>query len=107
MGPFELLSDGTDLPVLAFKLTDPDASGYTVFDVSERLRQRGWLVPAYTFPAEPAGHRRAADRRPERLQPGPGRAAGRGSADAGAVLEAAPQRPVPLLPDGHRAAFAH
>ncbi len=22
-----------------------------VFDVSERLRQRGWLVPAYTFPA--------------------------------------------------------
>ena len=23
---------------------------YTVFDVSERLRDRGWLVPAYTFP---------------------------------------------------------
>jgi glutamate decarboxylase len=21
-----------------------------VFDLSERLRQRGWLVPAYTFP---------------------------------------------------------
>src|SRR6202050_5245009 len=51
MGPFELLSGGTDLPVLAFRLTDPDKSGYTVFDVSERLRQRGWLVPAYTFPA--------------------------------------------------------
>jgi glutamate decarboxylase len=50
MGPFELLTDGTDLPVFAFKLADPGATGYTVFDVSERLRERGWLVPAYTFP---------------------------------------------------------
>ena len=25
-------------------------TNYTVFDVSERLRERGWLVPAYTFP---------------------------------------------------------
>ena len=50
MGPFELLTDGSDLPVFAFKLRDPVAAGYTVFDLSERLRQRGWLVPAYTFP---------------------------------------------------------
>jgi glutamate decarboxylase len=49
MGPFELLSDGSDLPVLAFRLRSPGT--YTVFDLSERLRQRGWLVPAYTFPA--------------------------------------------------------
>ena len=25
-------------------------TNYTVFDVSDRLRERGWLVPAYTFP---------------------------------------------------------
>ena len=50
IGPFELLTDGSELPVFAFKLRDPAASGYTVFDLSERLRQRGWLVPAYTFP---------------------------------------------------------
>ena len=50
MGPFELLSDGSELPVLAFQLRTRRRS-YTVFDVSERLRQRGWLVPAYTFPA--------------------------------------------------------
>jgi glutamate decarboxylase len=50
MGPFELLTDGTELPVFAFKLRDPDAAGYTVFDLSERLRTGGWLVPAYTFP---------------------------------------------------------
>jgi glutamate decarboxylase len=52
IGPFELLTDGSDLPVFAFKLRDPDAAGYTVFDLSERLRQRGWLVPAYTFPED-------------------------------------------------------
>ncbi len=52
MGPFELLSDGSELPVFAFRLRDPAASGYTVFDLSERLRLRGWLVPAYTFPPD-------------------------------------------------------
>jgi glutamate decarboxylase len=51
MGPFELLTEGRDLPVFAFKLRD-DVSGYSVFDVSERLRTRGWQVPAYTFPAD-------------------------------------------------------
>ena len=50
LGPFELLTDGTDLPVFAFKLRD-DVSGYSVFDLSERLRMGGWQVPAYTFPA--------------------------------------------------------
>jgi glutamate decarboxylase len=49
MGPFKLLTDGSELPVFAFALND-DSLPYTVFDVSERLRDRGWLVPAYTFP---------------------------------------------------------
>jgi glutamate decarboxylase len=51
MGPFELLTDGTDLPVFAFKIRD-DVKGFTVFDISERLRARGWQVPAYTFPED-------------------------------------------------------
>src|SRR5579863_842463 len=49
IGPFELLTDGSDLPVFAFKLRD-DVTGYSVFDLSERVRMRGWQVPAYTFP---------------------------------------------------------
>ena len=36
--------------MFAFALK-PDIKNYTVFDVSERLRERGWLVPAYRFPA--------------------------------------------------------
>jgi glutamate decarboxylase len=49
LGPFNLISEGDELPVFAFAL-DPSVKNYTVFDVSDRLRQRGWLVPAYTFP---------------------------------------------------------
>jgi glutamate decarboxylase len=54
IGPFELLTEGRDLPVFAFKLRD-DVTGYSVFDLSERLRMRGWQVPAYTFPDDMTG----------------------------------------------------
>jgi glutamate decarboxylase len=50
LGPFELLTDGSDLPVFAFKLRD-EVTNYTVFEVSRGLRERGWQVPAYTLPA--------------------------------------------------------
>jgi glutamate decarboxylase len=49
LGPFELLTDGSQLPVFAFKLRD-EIANYSVFDVSIGLRARGWIVPAYTFP---------------------------------------------------------
>jgi glutamate decarboxylase len=49
LGPYELLSDGSELPVFAFTLK-PEVTNYTVYDVSDRLRQNGWLVPAYSFP---------------------------------------------------------
>jgi glutamate decarboxylase len=49
IGPYRLISDGSQLPVFAFALKD-EVTNYTVFDVSDRLRERGWLVPAYSFP---------------------------------------------------------
>jgi glutamate decarboxylase len=49
IGPYNLISRGEELPVFAFALGD-DVSNYTVFDVSDRIRQRGWLIPAYSFP---------------------------------------------------------
>jgi glutamate decarboxylase len=49
LGPFELLSRGDELPVFAFRLRD-GSSGFTVYDVSERLRGHGWIVPAYRMP---------------------------------------------------------
>ena len=49
IGPFRLLTRGDELPVFAFTLAD-GVDGYSVFDVSDALRERGWQVPAYTFP---------------------------------------------------------
>ena len=44
---FELISDGSAIPVVSFRLKgDP---GYTEFDVSHALRSFGWQVPAYTM----------------------------------------------------------
>ena len=51
LGPFELLTKGDELPVFAFKLKD-EVDNYSAFDVSNSLRERGWLLPAYTFPAD-------------------------------------------------------
>jgi glutamate decarboxylase len=49
MEQFECLTDGSELPAFAFKLRD-DIEAYTVYDVSKRLREDSWIVPAYRFP---------------------------------------------------------
>ena len=49
MPEFALVTEGRDLPVFAFRLAD-DVTRYTAYDVSRKLRERGWLVPAYTMP---------------------------------------------------------
>ncbi len=48
LGPFELLSEGNELPVFAWKLKEE--TNFTLFDLSDRLRYNGWLVPAYALP---------------------------------------------------------
>ncbi|MFB8181838.1 glutamate decarboxylase [Streptomyces sp. NPDC055966] len=50
LSDFRLLTHGDELPVFALTTAD-DVTAYDVFDVSRRLRESGWLVPAYTFPA--------------------------------------------------------
>ncbi|MGO9278931.1 MAG: glutamate decarboxylase [Streptosporangiaceae bacterium] len=107
LGPFELLSDGSELPVFAFRVRDPDEAGYTVFDVSERLRQSGWLVPAYTFPDAMQDTavlrivvRNGFSRDLADLLLGDLRT----QVDALARLQ---QRPGPLLPGRQRSSFAH
>ncbi|HSP39324.1 MAG TPA: glutamate decarboxylase [Frankiaceae bacterium] len=51
LGPFRLLTRGDELPVFAFTTAD-HVDSFNVFDVSAHLRERGWQVPAYTFPAD-------------------------------------------------------
>jgi glutamate decarboxylase len=47
--PFELVSDGSELPVLAWRLP-AGFDRFSVYDVSAQLRGKGWLVPAYPMP---------------------------------------------------------
>jgi glutamate decarboxylase len=47
LDPFELLTDGTDIPVFAWRLKEGYTDKWTLYHLSERLRIRGWLVPAY------------------------------------------------------------
>lgn len=56
LGPFEILFGGNPnegIPALAWKLKDgvKDIAGYTLYDLADRLRSRGWQVPAYSMPA--------------------------------------------------------
>lgn len=44
---FEVLSKPDALPLVCFRLVGQRP--YTVFDISARLRERGWIVPAYTL----------------------------------------------------------
>jgi glutamate decarboxylase len=46
-GHFEILSKADTLPLVCFRLVGERP--YTVFDISARLRERGWIVPAYTL----------------------------------------------------------
>lgn len=48
MPMFEVISDGSAIPVVSFRLKQD--VGYTVFDISALLRSYGWQVPAYTMP---------------------------------------------------------
>lgn len=47
MERFDILSKEDALPVVCFRLRSTDR--FTVFDLSDKLRERGWVVPAYTM----------------------------------------------------------
>ncbi|WP_449279320.1 glutamate decarboxylase [Leucobacter sp. GX0328] len=50
MGPFELVSRGDTIPVFAWRLKPGPAKNWDLYDLADRLRMRGWLVPAYPMP---------------------------------------------------------
>ncbi len=47
MGPFDLVSKGDTIPVFAWRLKSGHTDKWNLFDLSDRLRMKGWLVPAY------------------------------------------------------------
>ena len=49
-GRFEILNPGLAEPVVTFKLADDP--GFDVYHLSARLRENGWIVPAYSLPPD-------------------------------------------------------
>jgi glutamate decarboxylase len=49
---FQLWNDGSDIPVFAWHLKEGHTSNWNLYHLSERLRMNGWLVPAYSMPAD-------------------------------------------------------
>ncbi|TAJ46451.1 MAG: glutamate decarboxylase [Herbiconiux sp.] len=52
MPAFDLWNDGTDIPVFAWQLTAGYTDTWNLYHLSERLRLKGWLIPAYPMPAD-------------------------------------------------------
>ncbi len=50
MGEFEVLTDGSDMPLVTWTLDGADRA-WDLHDLSAKLRERGWQVPAYPMPA--------------------------------------------------------
>ncbi|MCG6878497.1 MAG: glutamate decarboxylase [Deltaproteobacteria bacterium] len=52
MGPFKIIYDGRGgIPALCWSLKDGADPGFNLYDLADRLRSRGWQVPAYSMPA--------------------------------------------------------
>ncbi|MBD0711784.1 MULTISPECIES: glutamate decarboxylase [unclassified Streptomyces] len=47
---FELWNDGSDIPVFAWRQKAGHTKNWTLHDLSDRLRMKGWQVPAYKLP---------------------------------------------------------
>jgi glutamate decarboxylase len=54
LGPFEIVHGGdadSGIPAVSWTLKRGEEHGFNLFDLADRLRAHGWLVPAYTLPA--------------------------------------------------------
>ncbi len=47
-GEFEVINGANHIPVVTFKLKNVDSS--RAFELSYKIRERGWIVPAYSLP---------------------------------------------------------
>ncbi len=54
LGDFHFIATGDpkkDIPAVCFYFKDPAHAGYNLYELSDRLRMRGWQVPAFSLPA--------------------------------------------------------
>jgi glutamate decarboxylase len=55
LGPFDVIFDGDPtrgIPAVSWRLRADADPGWNLFDLADRLRAAGWLVPAYPLPPD-------------------------------------------------------
>jgi glutamate decarboxylase len=52
MDEFEVLADGSAMPLVTWTKADGAGEHWDLHDLSAKLRERGWQVPAYPMPAD-------------------------------------------------------
>lgn len=51
MGPFSIIYDGEGgIPAVSWSLKEGEEHGFTLFDLSDKIRSRGWQIAAYSMP---------------------------------------------------------
>jgi glutamate decarboxylase len=52
LGPFKIIYDGRGgIPAMSWSLKEGVDPGFNLFDLSDRIRMRGWQIAAYSMPA--------------------------------------------------------
>jgi len=52
LGPFKIIYDGRGgIPAMSWSFKDGADPGFNLFDLSDRIRMRGWQIAAYSMPA--------------------------------------------------------
>ena len=55
LGPYFFIAAGDPqkhIPAVCWRIEEGQDPGYTLFDLSDRLRMRGWQLPAFTLPGQ-------------------------------------------------------
>ena len=52
MAAFSVFTDGRDLPLITWELKGGRTDKWDLYDLATKLRERGWLVPAYPMTAD-------------------------------------------------------
>ncbi|MEG0379798.1 MAG: pyridoxal-dependent decarboxylase, partial [Eubacterium sp.] len=51
-GLFEIYNDGSNLPIVCWKMKSDAGKEWNLYDLADRIRMKGWQVPAYPLPED-------------------------------------------------------
>ena len=50
LGMFDMLEEAKQIPIVCWRLKDNANVQWTLYDLEDRMRMHGWMIPAYPMP---------------------------------------------------------